>query len=256
MMSFSRNNRFSQHFSQLNVNRNMVFGIMLFGALIFFELFNYSTTDFALKDILGDLNFLGIRWATTLSIAFCAIDFAGIARLFTPESGADEPKEIWYLFGAWLIAATMNAALTWWGVSMAIVNHTVQSTAIVEANTIMKVVPIFVAIMVWVSRVLIIGTFSVAGEKYLWKDQRNRATNRPRSVQTSTSYTGNHSSNRVPRSAPSPVSARPSRPNSNRSFMSEQPGAVKEPYEPTYESMEASSSENKNSGSGNSRIYF
>ena len=66
-----------------------------------------------------------MRWATILAIAFCGIDFAGIARLFTPEQGADEPKEVWYLFGAWLLAATMNAMLTWWGVAIAILSHEV-----------------------------------------------------------------------------------------------------------------------------------
>jgi phage FluMu gp28-like protein len=45
-------------------------------------------------------------------LTFCGIDFAGIARLFTPEQGRDEPAEVWYLFGAWILAAAMNATLT------------------------------------------------------------------------------------------------------------------------------------------------
>ena len=120
-------------------------------------------------DLLGkDLTFAGLRWATILSIAFCGIDFAGIARLFTPERGSDEPKEVWYLFGAWLLAATMNAVLTWWGVSMAVANHKEVSTAIMDPKTLTQVVPVFVALMVWVIRILIIGTISVAGEHFLW----------------------------------------------------------------------------------------
>ncbi|MCJ7622830.1 MAG: hypothetical protein MUO76_04950, partial [Anaerolineaceae bacterium] len=98
-----------QAFPKISINAKMIFGIIIFTALIAFEMFNYSTTDFALRDLLGELRFANIRWATILSIAFCGIDFAGIARLFTPQIGADEPKEIWYLFGAWLLAATMNA---------------------------------------------------------------------------------------------------------------------------------------------------
>ena len=93
----------------------LLFGVLILAALLAFELFNYSTTDYALRDLLGNLQFAGIPWATILAIAFCGMDFAGIARLFTPEQGADEPKEVWYLFGAWLLAATMNAVLTWWG---------------------------------------------------------------------------------------------------------------------------------------------
>jgi len=146
--------------------RNKAFGFMIIGALLAFEIFNFSTTEFALKDVLGDLAFAGMRWATILSIAFCGIDFAGIARLFTPEQEMkDEPAEVWYLFGAWILAAAMNATLTWWGVSVAIVNHTSLGSAVVDKGTIQSVVPVFVAVMVWVIRILIIGTFSLAGER-------------------------------------------------------------------------------------------
>jgi len=143
----------------------MAFGIIIIAALFAFEIFNYSTTDFALRDLLGDLRFAGFRWATILSLAFCGIDFAGIARLFTPEEGSAEPNEVWYLFGAWLLAATMNAILTWWGVSMAIVNHQMQSTTMIDPSLMVKVVPVFVAIMVWLIRILIIGSLSYAGER-------------------------------------------------------------------------------------------
>jgi hypothetical protein len=77
-------NRISRKF---NHKRGMLFGFLIIGALLAFELFNYSTTDYALNDFLGGLTFLGVRWATILAIAFCGIDFAGIARLFTPEQG-------------------------------------------------------------------------------------------------------------------------------------------------------------------------
>lgn len=145
--------------------RSKAFGFMIIGALLAFELFNYSTTEFALKDVLGNLSFAGIGWATILSIAFCGIDFAGVARLFTPEQGRDEPAEVWYLFGAWILAAAMNACLTWWGVSVAIANNTSQGTAVLSNATLQNVVPVFVAVMVWVIRILIIGTFSIAGER-------------------------------------------------------------------------------------------
>ncbi len=154
------------------INPGTVFGLIIVTALLGFEMFNYSTTDFALRDLLGELTFAGLRWSTILAIAFCGIDFAGIARLFTPERGSDEPKEVWYLFGAWLLAATMNAILTWWGVSMAIVNHQMQSAAIMDDKTLVKVVPVFVALMVWVIRILIIGTISVAGERFVWGQAR------------------------------------------------------------------------------------
>jgi hypothetical protein len=145
--------------------RSKAFGFMIIGALLAFEIFNYSTTEFALRDVLGNLSFAGLGWATILSIAFCGIDFAGIARIFTPEQGRDEPAEVWYLFGAWILAAAMNATLTWWGVSVAIANHTSAGSAVLSNATIQNVVPVFVAVMVWVIRILIIGTFSIAGER-------------------------------------------------------------------------------------------
>ena len=153
------------------VKRGVVFGLLIITALVAFEIFNYSTTDFALTDLLGELRFWGVRWATILAIAFCGIDFAGIARLFTPEGKPGDQPEVWYLFAAWLIAATMNALLTWWGVSIAIVNHETLGSAVIARQTLLKVVPIFVAVMVWLLRVLIIGLFSVAGERYFGQDQ-------------------------------------------------------------------------------------
>ena len=157
---------FTDMLQKITLKRGALFGFILFGALIAFEMFNFSTTEFALNDVLGsELNFMGISWAVVLAIAFCGIDFAGIARLFTPEQGRDEPVEAWYLFGAWLLAAAMNATLTWWGVSVAIRSHQTLGAAVVGQDMVLTVVPIFVAVMVWVIRILIIGTFSIAGER-------------------------------------------------------------------------------------------
>ena len=96
------------------LKRGTLFWTMMFIALIAFEIFNYSTTEFALTDLLSDLRFAGIRWATILALAFCGMDFAGIARILTPDSKQEKPLESWYILGAWLLAATMNAMLTWW----------------------------------------------------------------------------------------------------------------------------------------------
>jgi hypothetical protein len=149
----------------VSIKRGAIFGSILVFALLSFELFNFGTTSFALQDVLGDLTFAGIQWSTMLAFAFCGIDFAGIARIFTPEQGRDEPAEVYYLFGAWLLAAGFNATLTWWGVSVAIAENGIHSSAAVSAETLTGVVPIFVAAMVWLVRVLIIGTFSLAGDR-------------------------------------------------------------------------------------------
>jgi len=147
------------------MKRGMVFGSIIVAAMLAFELFNYSTTDFALANLLGDLKFMGLRWAMILAIAFCGMDFAGIARLFTPEKGRSEHVEVWYLLAAWFLAATMNAMLTWWGVSLALLQHQSLGNEILSRATLLAVVPVFVAVMVWLIRILMIGTLSIAGER-------------------------------------------------------------------------------------------
>ncbi len=155
----------SSWFNHFLKHRAIVFTLLILTALLAFELFNYSTTQFALMDLLGKMEFAGMKWATILAIAFCGIDFAGIARLFTPEKNGKEPTEVWYLFGAWFLAATMNAILTWWGVSMDLASHPMQSTSVIDGSLLLKGVPIFVAVMVWLIRILIIGTLSYASDR-------------------------------------------------------------------------------------------
>jgi len=185
--------------------------MMIIGALLAFEIFNYSTTQFALRDVLGDLTFAGFRWATILAIAFCGIDFAGIARIFTPEQGADEPKEVYYLFGAWFLAAAFNAILTWWGVSVAIVSHTSASAgAVISTAAMTKIVPIFVAAMILLIRVLIIGTFSLAGDRLFTTDEQRRSYyNTPRPAQGQSYISSPSSAIRPASSLSRPVQSNP-----------------------------------------------
>jgi hypothetical protein len=144
--------------------RGMLMYLILGIALVAFEAINFSTTQYALQDLLGPVTFASIQWATILSVAFCGIDFAGIAKLFTPDSDQDDrSREVWFLFLAWILAATLNAMLTWWGVSMALAQHTIRSTEIIDKKLILQAVPVIVAIMIWVTRVLLIGSFSRAG---------------------------------------------------------------------------------------------
>ncbi len=147
------------------MRRGMVFGAMIIGAMLAFEVFNYSTTDFALTNLMGDLRFLSVRWATILAVAFCGMDFAGIARLFTPEKESGEHTEVWYLLAAWFLAATMNAMLTWWGISLALLSHPNLGNEILGRETLLSAVPVFVSVLVWIIRILLIGVLSMAGNK-------------------------------------------------------------------------------------------
>ena len=194
--------------------RGLIFGWVILSALLAFEVFNYSSTAFALKDILGDLSFGPLSWATILAIAFCGIDFAGIASIFTPEKGRDEPAEVWYLFGAWLLAAAFNATLTWWGVSVAVLQHNAQGGILLGQATMTKVVPVFVAAMVLMIRVLLINTFSIAGERLFTLDEspsaRGGYNNRPAYRPSNEPVRNTNSA--FPRPAPKPAPANYSQP--------------------------------------------
>ena len=217
-------------------SRGLLFGVLILGALLAFEIFNYSTTDYALTDLLGDLRFTDVRWATILAIAFCSIDFAGIARLFTPERGEGEPKEVWYLFGAWLLAATMNAMLTWWGVAIAILNHTSLGGAVISAETMIKVVPVFVAIMVWVIRVLIIGSFSVAGSRLFSQSEPSQQVRQAPGLSQPQPLTPSNAM---------PAQAAPFKPMPKADPSSARPGYTR--TEPTYHPVSMSSSNSTSS---------
>ena len=143
--------------------QKIVIAVVLIIALLSFEIFNFDTTRFALDSLLGDVRFLGVSWAAILAIAFCAIDFAGLTRIFTPEKGQEEPKAVWYLTGAWLLGATMNAMMTWWAVSLTLLSHEF-GNEVLSREQLLQWVPLFVAVFVWLTRILFIGAMSVAGE--------------------------------------------------------------------------------------------
>jgi len=141
-----------------------IVGALLITALLAFELFNFDTTQYALGDLLGETAFINMRWATILAVAFCAIDFAGLAYLFGPDRNLQNHLEIWCLMGAWLLGATMNALMTWWAVSLTVLDHQTGS-AILSHEQLLDIVPTLVAVLVWVTRILFIGAFSIAGDR-------------------------------------------------------------------------------------------
>ena len=147
----------SRMFQNLKIGPSAVYMAMIIAALIAFEVFNFGSTSFALRNILGGQTSGGVSWSTILALAFCGMDFAGIARLLAPQE-AQEGHVGLYLLGAWVLASAMNTGLTWWGVSVAVYNQPVEYALIINPMTFVTVVPILVAVMVWVIRILIIGT--------------------------------------------------------------------------------------------------
>ena len=134
---------------------------LLAAALVAFEIFNFKASQFALVDLLGDQSFAGIRWATILAIAFCAIDVAALLRFFALGQSRGNDLEAWYLMGAWLLGATMNAFMAWWAVSVTLL-YLGPNSGFLGQLPLLETLPIIVAVLVWLTRLLFIGALSVA----------------------------------------------------------------------------------------------
>lgn len=165
------------------IPRQQVIAFLLAGALLAFEVFNFDTTKFALGDLLGSTNFYGVSWAAILAFAFCSIDFAGLIKIFSPQIDGDQPIETWYLTGAWFLGATMNAMMTWYAVSLILAQQQ-HATEVLSREQLLIYAPIFVAVLVWLTRILFIGSLSVAGEQIFNNtDGRGMPQPRPQSRQ-------------------------------------------------------------------------
>lgn len=159
-------NNSSFHYRAVNgqdmLSRKMIITVFLAVALIAFEIFNFDTTKFALHNLLGEIKFAGVLWASILAIAFCAIDFAGLVRIFTPQKGFEESRAVLFMTGAWFLGTIANSVMTWWAVSLTLLSHEF-GNEVLSREMLLRYVPIFVAMLVWLTRILFIGAFSVAG---------------------------------------------------------------------------------------------
>ena len=141
-----RVNRFSgKLLNALRDNPDRLYMAIIVAALAAFEVFNFSTTDFALRSMFGAQFAGALSWSTILALAFCGMDFAGIARLLAPRGASSESRDGWFLLGAWALAAAMNTGLTWWAISVAVYNQPVETTLILDPLTFVIAVPVVVA---------------------------------------------------------------------------------------------------------------
>ena len=154
--------------------------LTLLVAIIAFEIFNYDTTRFALSNLLGTTAFMGMRWASILAIAFCGIDFAGLLQIFSVDENSKIDKAQMYLFGAWLTGATLNAVMTWYAVSLTLLNHPI-GNEILTREQLLRWMPVFVAALVWITRILFIGALTLMGDVLrsvlVWPRMRTRSAN-------------------------------------------------------------------------------
>jgi hypothetical protein len=153
-------------------DQGAAFGLIIVLGLAAFEIFNFSTTQFALADLLGDLRLARLSLATVLALAFSGIDFGGMARLFTPQREQGDRIETWYLVAAWFLAGGMNAILTWWAVTLSLMQQTDLGHELFTRRQVLTFVPVFVAGVVWLIRILLIGTLTMGGRRLFSQARR------------------------------------------------------------------------------------
>lgn len=159
-------------------SRMTVIGIVFLLAILAFEVFNFDTTRFALNHLLRNQSFNrtdGVSWAAILAVAFCGIDFAGLIHIFTGATDKPyTPRYIWYLMGAWLLGATLNAIMTWYAVSLLLIDSPIVNGVMTQAQ-LLAIVPIFVSFLVWLTRIMFIAALAMMGSALLPFLYRQRA---------------------------------------------------------------------------------
>jgi hypothetical protein len=137
---------------------------MLFFALGCFMLFNYMSTLQTLQHILGK-EFLVYAFAFALSI----VDFAGLARIFTPETSMkDESKLVYFLGTVWILACLLDVAMTAYWVSL----RMVESPTSMDVQNLMgigmyKSIPWIIALGELAMRVSLVLMVGVFGDQFL-----------------------------------------------------------------------------------------
>jgi hypothetical protein len=178
------------------------FGLVIVIGLIAFDIFNFATTQNALNSFsLGSL--WGIRMSIALAVAFCAIDLAGLASLFTHEKGMDEPWWVWMFGAGWLVASAVNAIGTWWAILLGMQDAPAINNPMFTAQQLYYFVPVILALTVWLIRLLLIGSTILAWDN----EQPERPRSRP--VMKSVSSGSAPASQRPPIQKPLPASPRP-----------------------------------------------
>ena len=87
----------------------------------------------------------------------------------------------------------MNALMTWWAVNLTLLDSQF-GNEVLSREQLLQVVPPFVAVLVWLTRILFIGAFSVAGEHFFqpaeqpggWTTRRPLAGQRPETLPSPT----------------------------------------------------------------------
>jgi hypothetical protein len=128
--------------------------------LLALEITNAATSYWALADLMGNAGLLSVSFSLMLTLGLAALDTGGLMRLFGPQG--DETTRsagLWFVAGGWLLCATFNALATWWAMASAMSGHVV-GNALLSATELLDVAPPFLAIVLWVMRVLLVAGYA------------------------------------------------------------------------------------------------
>ncbi|MCA9998760.1 MAG: hypothetical protein KDE56_23510 [Anaerolineales bacterium] len=150
-------------------------------AVLGFELFNFDTTRFALATIMRGRTFAGLSWATVLALAFCSLDLAGLVRVFTIEPTAKQTSlELWLMTAAWLLGATLNAAMTWYAMALLIAPLGADiGAALFTHAQMLRAAPLLIATLVWLTRILLISSVTLTLERFMHAQESRVTPPRP-----------------------------------------------------------------------------
>ena len=127
----------------------------------------------------------------------------------------------------------MNAVMTWWAVSLTLLNHQL-GNEILDREQLLRFVPIFVAVLVWLTRILFIGSLTVAGEHMFdfhgTNDQKTKSKAKPKSTTNRNNNNGyGRNTNRNTSRRPRPAGAMNFSGQSSSTYSSE-PSEAPRPY--------------------------
>jgi len=144
----------------VNTSRNTATTLSMLTSIVAFEIFNYATTVLAIKSLLGGFAVMGFNLAAWLAVAVCCLDVTGIIYLFILLPSPARTKSNRRLFRAWLAVTGLNAWLSWLGISQAIAIRQAETGLGVDADILTHTLPIFIVCLVWLVRILLIGSFT------------------------------------------------------------------------------------------------
>jgi len=164
---------------------NVLIGIMLLGLLCFL-FFNFTTTWETMQVLLGDTTSVLL-----FAVAISLVDFAGIARIFTPED--DLRKEnafVLIMLFVWLVAAFADILLTWWWAAL-MMEQTNAASHLPSGfgNTMLVVFPWAIAFMEFAIRVPLVLMVGQYGERLFRSKALSRVpSQRPTPTQVPSSF--------------------------------------------------------------------